>query len=99
MIARAYVENGAKAYITARGADACDALARELSRIGECISMPADLSRMDEVERLAAEMQRREQRLDVLVNNAGATWGPSSQASRSRAGTRSWTSTSSRCSS
>ena len=30
---------------------------------------------MDEVERLAAEMQRREKRLDVLVNNAGASWG------------------------
>jgi NAD(P)-dependent dehydrogenase (short-subunit alcohol dehydrogenase family) len=44
------------------------ALAREPSRIGECISIPADLSRMDEVERLAAEMQRREKRLDVLVN-------------------------------
>ena len=75
MIARAYVENGAKAYITARNADACDALARELSRIGECISIPADLSRMQEVERLAAEMQRREKRLDILVNNAGASWG------------------------
>jgi NAD(P)-dependent dehydrogenase (short-subunit alcohol dehydrogenase family) len=75
MIARAYVENGAKTYITARKADACDALARELSRIGECISIPADLSRMDEVERLAAEMQDREKRLDLLVNNAGASWG------------------------
>ena len=75
MIARGYVENGAKVYITARTADACDALARELSRIGECISIPADLSRMDEVERLAAEMQRREKRLDILVNNAGASWG------------------------
>jgi NAD(P)-dependent dehydrogenase (short-subunit alcohol dehydrogenase family) len=75
MIARSYVENGAKAYITARNADACDALARELSRMGECVSIPADLSRMDEVERLAAEMQRREKRLDILVNNAGASWG------------------------
>src|SRR6266699_1786172 len=77
MIARGYVENGAKVYITARKADACDALARELSRIGECISIPADLSAMDEIERLAGEMQRREKRLDILVNNAGATWGAS----------------------
>ena len=77
MIARGYVENGAKVYITARKADACDALARELSRIGECISIPADLSAMYEIERLAGEMQRREKRLDILVNNAGATWGAS----------------------
>ena len=38
MIVRGYVENGAKTYITARNAEACDALARELSRIGECVS-------------------------------------------------------------
>ncbi len=77
MIARAYVENGARVYITARKAEACDALARELSQIGQCISMPADLSRMEEIERLAAEFGSRETRLDVLVNNAGASWGAS----------------------
>ena len=75
MIARAYVENGAKVYITARKADACDALAKELSTVGDCVSIPADLSRMDEIERLAAELARRESRLDILVNNAGASWG------------------------
>lgn len=77
MIARAYVENGAKVYITARKAEACDALARELSRSGECIAIPADLSRMEEIDRLADELGRREQRLDILVNNAGASWGAS----------------------
>ncbi len=45
MIARAYVENGARVYITARKAEACDALANELSRSGECISIPGDISR------------------------------------------------------
>ena len=75
MIARAYVENGVKVYITARKADACDALAKELSQFGECISIPADISRMDEIERLASEIQKRESRLDILVNNAGSSWG------------------------
>lgn len=75
MIARAYVENGARVYITARRADACDALARELSQFGECISIPADLSRMQEIDRLSAELRKRESRLDILVNNAGASWG------------------------
>ena len=75
MIARAYVENGAKVYICARKADACDALAVELSKIGTCVSLPADFSRMDEIERLATEIERRETRLDILVNNAGASWG------------------------
>ena len=97
MIARGYVESGAKAYITARNADSCDALARELSRLGECISIPADLSRMDEVERLAAEMQRREKRLDILVNNAGASWGDDFEAFPESGWDKSWTSTSNRC--
>jgi len=74
MIARGFVENGARVYISSRKADACTALAQELSAHGECIPLPADLSRMDEVERLAAELMHREPKLNVLVNNAGAAW-------------------------
>jgi len=75
MIARGYVENGAKVYITARKADACHALAEELSRFGECVAIPADLSEMSEIDRLAREIEAREDRLHILVNNAGASWG------------------------
>lgn len=75
MIARGYVENGARVYITARKAEACDVLAKELSRHGECISIPADLSKMSEIERFAREIGQRENRIDILVNNAGASWG------------------------
>ena len=75
MIARGYVENGARVYITSRNAAVCDGLAAKLSEIGECYSIPADLSKMDEIERFAAEFEAREARLDILVNNAGASWG------------------------
>ena len=75
MIARAYVENGAKVYITARNAAVCDGLAAELSKFGACISIPADLSKMDEIERFAAALEARESKIDVLFNNAGASWG------------------------
>jgi NAD(P)-dependent dehydrogenase (short-subunit alcohol dehydrogenase family) len=74
MIARGFVENGAKVYVTARKAAACDAIAQELSAAGECHSLPADLANMKEIERLGAELERREQRLDILVNNAGTAW-------------------------
>ena len=77
MIARGYVENGVKTYISSRKAEVCDAVAEELSKVGECISLPADLSEMSEVERLAGEIASREEKLDILVNNAGATWGAS----------------------
>jgi NAD(P)-dependent dehydrogenase (short-subunit alcohol dehydrogenase family) len=35
---------------------------------------------MSEVERLAAEFATHEQRLDILINNAGATWGSAIEA-------------------
>jgi NAD(P)-dependent dehydrogenase (short-subunit alcohol dehydrogenase family) len=75
MIARGFVEAGAKVYISSRKADVCDAVAAELSEIGPCVSLPADLSTFDECQRLAGELAEREPALDVLVNNAGATWG------------------------
>jgi len=75
MIARGYVENGAKVYISSRKADVCDAVAAELSEHGECISLPADISNIAGVEKLAAELSEREKGLDILVNNAGAAWG------------------------
>ncbi|HEV8372355.1 MAG TPA: SDR family oxidoreductase, partial [Actinomycetota bacterium] len=49
--------------------------AAELSRAGECLALPADLSSEQECLRLAGELGEREQRVHVLVNNAGATWG------------------------
>jgi len=75
MIARGYIENGARVYITARKADACDMLAKELSKHGECISIPADLSQMTEIDRFVNEIEKREKKIDILVNNAGASWG------------------------
>jgi len=75
MIARGFVENGAKVYISSRKKAVCDALAEELSAHGTCISLPFDLGNMDGVTGLAAAVAEREPKLDVLVNNAGATWG------------------------
>jgi NAD(P)-dependent dehydrogenase (short-subunit alcohol dehydrogenase family) len=75
MIARGFVEAGAKVYISARKQDACDAVAAELSRIGPCIAIAADLGTEAGAKHLAAEIAKRESSLHVLVNNAGANWG------------------------
>lgn len=75
MIARGFVENGVRVYISARKADELATTAAELSKFGECIALPADLSRMEEIDRLACEIEAREDRLHILVNNAGASWG------------------------
>lgn len=75
MIARGFVEAGAKVYISSRKKEVCDEVAEELSKIGECISVPADLSNEDGARQLAAEVSEREDKLHILVNNAGAAWG------------------------
>jgi NAD(P)-dependent dehydrogenase (short-subunit alcohol dehydrogenase family) len=75
MIARGYVEAGARVYISSRKAEVCDEVASELSKLGTCIAVPADLSLEAETNRLAAEIAAREPELHILVNNAGANWG------------------------
>ena len=75
MIATGFLQQGAKVYISARKAEACDATAAELSAIGPCISLPADVSRADGMAGLVKAFLAREDKLDILVNNAGAAWG------------------------
>ena len=75
MMAEAYVRAGVKVYVSSRKADVCAEVAERLSEIGECIGIPADLSTEAECRRLADEIASREDRLHVLINNAGATWG------------------------
>ena len=75
MIATGFLKQGAKVYISSRKADACDATAKELSALGTCVSLPADVSGMEGINALAAAIGTREKSLDILVNNAGAAWG------------------------
>ena len=75
MIAEGFLRAGARVYISARKADACDATAAELSVIGPCVSLPADVSAQGGVQQLVAAYQQHEESLDILVNNAGAAWG------------------------
>jgi NAD(P)-dependent dehydrogenase (short-subunit alcohol dehydrogenase family) len=75
MIARGLIQAGVRVYITARKADACDAAAAELSKDGECISVPTDLSSREGCAHLAQQVAAREAALQILVNNAGTAWG------------------------
>ncbi|NQX89332.1 MAG: SDR family oxidoreductase [Halioglobus sp.] len=77
MIAAGFLASGAKVYISSRKGDICDATAARLAAQynGECISLPADLSTMAGIESLAAEIATHETSLDILINNAGASWG------------------------
>jgi NAD(P)-dependent dehydrogenase (short-subunit alcohol dehydrogenase family) len=69
-IARAFVREGARVVINARTAADCAAVADELGP--SAVAIAADLSRADDVRRLAREsLAALDHRVDVLVNNAG----------------------------
>ncbi len=74
MIARGFVEAGAKVYISSRKADVCEEVAAQLSTSGWCAAIPADLSTEAGCRALADALAAREERLHILVNNAGANW-------------------------
>jgi NAD(P)-dependent dehydrogenase (short-subunit alcohol dehydrogenase family) len=75
MIAEGFLAQGARVYISARKAAACDQTAKELSAFGHCVSLPADVSTLAGAQALVDAYSKHEDTLDILVNNAGAAWG------------------------
>ncbi|MEL7189552.1 MAG: glucose 1-dehydrogenase [Pseudomonadota bacterium] len=74
MMAKGLLMNGAKVYITARKVERLTAMAEELSQYGECIAIPADMSKVEGIEAFRDEVAKREDSIDILINNAGANW-------------------------
>jgi len=77
MIATGFVKNGVKTYIASRKKEVCDEVANELSEFGECIAIAADFSTMEGLLAFTNAFKKHEEKLDILINNAGATWGES----------------------
>jgi 2-deoxy-D-gluconate 3-dehydrogenase len=77
MIAAGFLANGAKVYISSRKAEVCDATAKRLATEfgGTCVSLPGDLSTLDGIDSVVSRLRQQESALDVLVNNAGVSWG------------------------
>ncbi|KXT17294.1 hypothetical protein AC579_522 [Pseudocercospora musae] len=67
-----------KIFITSRKAKACEEACAALNALGtpcKAISIPADLAKQGEVERLVKEVEKHTDKVDILFANAGATWG------------------------
>jgi NAD(P)-dependent dehydrogenase (short-subunit alcohol dehydrogenase family) len=73
IIARGFLEAGCrKVYISGRNAVTCDATAEELGT--RCVSIPQDISTVQGCKKLLAQYLEHEDRLDILLNNAGVGW-------------------------
>jgi NAD(P)-dependent dehydrogenase (short-subunit alcohol dehydrogenase family) len=75
MIAGGFIAGGATVIVSSRKADAVSATVEELSAHGPCTGVPADLSSEAGAQGLAEAVAADHDHVDVLVNNAGATWG------------------------
>jgi NAD(P)-dependent dehydrogenase (short-subunit alcohol dehydrogenase family) len=75
MIARGFLDASAVVFVASRKADVGEALEKELSQSGSFTFIQANLSTEAECRRLAEVVASKTDHLDVLVNNAGATWG------------------------
>ncbi|KAI4712024.1 hypothetical protein J4E89_003470 [Alternaria sp. Ai002NY15] len=70
-----------KIFITSRKASACDAAVAALNALpnkslgAAAISVPADSSKVSEIDRLVQEVSKHTDHVDILFANAGATWG------------------------
>ena len=69
-------EAGADVFVASRKLDACEEAARAITELGRRgVALQADVGRSEDVERLVAQVLEKTPRLDILVNNAAATWG------------------------
>ncbi|KAI4624199.1 uncharacterized protein J4E87_005698 [Alternaria ethzedia] len=70
-----------KIFITSRKDSACDAAVAALNALpnkspgAAAISIPADSSKVSEIDRLVQEVSKHTDHVDILFANAGATWG------------------------
>jgi NAD(P)-dependent dehydrogenase (short-subunit alcohol dehydrogenase family) len=76
--ALALAQEGAKVVLAARREEKLKKVARDiLSRGGEALVVPTDISEETQVEAMVGEALREFGRVDILVNNAGmGHWGP-----------------------
>ncbi len=78
MAAEGLMAAGARVLIASRKADACEAVADELNAMGlkgRAEGFGGDVGTEAGVEALAAEVAARTDKLHILMNNAGRTWG------------------------
>jgi len=77
MAAQGFIQNGAKVFIASRKESELQKTASRLNSIGpgKCEYIVSDLKDKAGVDALCAELNKRTDRLTVLLNNSGATWG------------------------
>lgn len=78
MAAEALVRAGARVLIASRKGDACVAVAEELNALdapGTAEGFAGDVGSEAGIDALVEEVKNRTERLDIIMNNSGISWG------------------------
>lgn len=75
-LATGLAEAGADVVIASRKLEACERVAAAVEKLGRrAWAIEADISDLEDIERLVDDTLSRVSRLDILVNNAALAWG------------------------
>jgi NAD(P)-dependent dehydrogenase (short-subunit alcohol dehydrogenase family) len=76
-IAEGFAEAGANVVLCSRRVEACEETAERLQKETgvECLALACDVRNPEDVQRVVDETVARFGRIDILVNNSGASWG------------------------
>ncbi len=75
-IALAYAEAGAKVMVCSRKIDACEEVVKEIEALGgEGLAIACDVTDPKQVKNAVEKTMERFGKVDILVNNSGASWG------------------------
>lgn len=75
-MAESLAEMGADIVLCARKKDRCEQTAEELKKLGaETLALGCDVKNPDQVRAVVEETVSRFGRIDILINNAGTSWG------------------------
>lgn len=75
-IAVGFAEAGANVVLCSRKKGNCDVVSEKLNTMGvKTLSLQCDITNQDDVNAVVNETLEKFGRIDILVNNSGATWG------------------------
>lgn len=75
-IAKGFAEAGANVVLCSRNENACKEVSEELKSIGvESLAIKCDVTNPEDVQNVVNQTKEKFGRIDILVNNSGASWG------------------------
>lgn len=75
-IAEGFAEAGANVVVCSRKLEACEEVSKKLKDLGvESLALKCDITNPEDVKNVVQQTLEKFGRIDILVNNSGASWG------------------------